>query len=73
MTQPVRMWVNQPSGLQLMHHLHGTNVLAVPGHPGTMRIYFLSGPVISQQIDAHRLSPGWLRERRQPATSGDST
>lgn len=24
-----RMWINQPSELQILHHLHGTNVLAV--------------------------------------------
>ena len=30
MCQAVRMWINQPSTLQPLHHLHGTNVLAIP-------------------------------------------
>ena len=51
---PERMWVNQPSTLQPLHHLHGTNVLAIRDSDsgrssGTMRIYFLSGPIVSQQ------------------------
>ena len=64
MTQPVRMWINQPSKRQPLHHLHGTNVLAVPAYPKTMRIYFLSGPVVSQQALTLWLSPGWLKDRR---------
>ena len=55
-----RMFVNQPSTLQPLHHLHGTNVLAVPEGNG-WRIYFLDGPVISQQAPREALSEGWLR------------
>lgn len=56
---PVRMWINQPSTLQPLHHLHGINVLAVHEYDDTYRIYFLSGPIVSQQVFASALSPGW--------------
>ena len=56
---PERMWVNQPSTLQPLHHLHGTNVLAVHEYEHTYRIYFLSGDVISQQCNGASLSKGW--------------
>lgn len=54
-----RMWINQPSETQTYHDLHGTNVLAVLEHDNTYRVYFLSGHVISSQIDHLALSPGW--------------
>jgi hypothetical protein len=57
---PRRMWINQPSGLQPYHHLHGTNVLAMPEYGSTYVIYFLLGDVISQQIDKLALSEGWI-------------
>lgn len=57
---PRRMWVNQPSALQQYHALHGTNVLAVREDAATCRIYFLSGPIVSQQIDPLALSEGWI-------------
>ena len=44
-----RRWINQPSSSQPLHHLHGTNVLAEHEYDDTYRIYFLSGPAISQQ------------------------
>lgn len=50
-----RMWINQPSTLQPLHHLHGTNVLAVG-----RRVYFLSGPVISMMVPERVLSRGWI-------------
>ena len=52
----VRAWVNQPSTLQPYHELHGQNVLYSPKEK---RIYFLSGAVISQEIDPLALSKGW--------------
>lgn len=55
-----RMWINQPSSLQLLHRLHATNVLAVPDTPGAYRVYFLSGDVISQQVPRNALSEGWV-------------
>jgi len=55
---PKRMWVNQPSTLQPLHDLHGTNVLAIPEREG-YRIYFLAGPVISQEASTLCLSDGW--------------
>lgn len=54
-----RMWINQPSTLQPYHNLHGTNVLATRESDVTDRIYFLSGDVVSQQIDPIALSNGW--------------
>ena len=57
-----RMWVNQPSTLQPHHDLHGTNVLAHLEYDDTMRVYFLSGPVISQQMSRLALSDGWPSE-----------
>ena len=59
-----RMWVNQPSKLQTYHDLHGMNVLANFKTSGFVKdddvtIYFLSGPVISQIIDAKALADGW--------------
>ena len=54
-----RMWINQPSTLQPLHHLHGTNVLAHHEYDTTWRVYFLSGPVISQQVFRLQLAEGW--------------
>lgn len=54
-----RMWINQPSTLEPLHALHGTNVLAIAENPTTTRIYFLSGNIISQQVSPRCLSEGW--------------
>jgi len=56
-----RYWINQPSGLQLLHELHGTNVLAEPEkwNPNFMRIHFLNGEIISMQVPKSILSEGW--------------
>lgn len=51
-----RMWINQPSTLQPLHHLHGTNVLA----QGT-RVWFLAGDVISMEVPPNVLSKGWRK------------
>ena len=56
--KPKRMWVNQPSTLQPLHHLHGMNVLAIPDGDG-WQIYFLSGSIISQHAPRLTLSEGW--------------
>ena len=58
--QPKRMWINQPSTLQPLHKLNGTNVLAVRQDNGNYRIYFLSGPVVSQDCPRLCLSDGWI-------------
>jgi hypothetical protein len=58
-----RMWINQPSTLQPLHKLHGTNVLARREYDDTLQIFFLSGDVVSQQAKSLWLSPGW-----QPVT-----
>lgn len=54
-----RMWINQPSILQPLHHLHGTLVLAVPDTDTVMKAYFLGGSTISQQVPENALSEGW--------------
>jgi hypothetical protein len=56
-----RMWVNQPSTLQPLHELSGTNVLALPEGQDYYRIYFLEGPIISQRAHRLWLSEGWCR------------
>lgn len=57
-----RMWVNQPSGLQLHHDLHGSKVLIDPSTEtpgGFVTAYFTEGDVISQFLPLLALSPGW--------------
>lgn len=57
---PRRVWINQPSTLQPDHALDGMNVLAIRDTDTMARIYFLSGPIESQQISYLALSEGWL-------------
>ena len=59
MNELSRMWINQSTTLHEFHALHGTNVLACHEYGDTMRIYFLSGEVVSQQISRKALSSGW--------------
>lgn len=54
-----RMWINQPSTLQPLHHLHGTNVLAAHEYGSTWRVYFLAGNAVSMQVPHATLSKGW--------------
>jgi hypothetical protein len=54
-----RMWINQPSTLQPLHKLHGTNVLACEVRPGICRVWFLSGDTISMEAPRNCLSVGW--------------
>jgi len=53
------MWINQPSTQQPLHHLHGTNVLAVHEYGYTFYVFFLSGPVHGMQVPMTALSRGW--------------
>lgn len=55
-----RYTIDQPSTLQPLHSMHGVRVLAVPETDKVMRVYFLSGEVISQQVPKLCLSEGWL-------------
>lgn len=57
---PFRAWINQPSTMQPLHHLNGTNVLAVHEYDGTYTIFFLTGDKVSQQCFGSSLSPGWI-------------
>lgn len=64
---PRRCWINQPSTHHPLHHLHGTNVLAVPeSFEGSSRIYLLSGEVVSMSVPNLSLSEGW-RPEPEPA------
>lgn len=56
----LRKWIDQPSKLQDHHGLHGQNVLACREYGNTWRVYFLSGDVISMQMDQLALSDGWI-------------
>lgn len=74
MTTLTRMWINQPSKLQPLHHLHGINVLAHPDTDDVHRVYFLSGDVVSQRVPKEALSRGWVKPKaanQQP--KGEST
>ncbi len=57
-----RMWINQPSRLQPDHKWNGERVLAAvdyqPERP-VVRVYFLRGAVVSQEMLRLSLSPGW--------------
>ena len=54
-----RMWINQPSTLQPLHHLNGTCVLAGPNYDGSRRIWFLSGNITDMECFDLCLSEGW--------------
>lgn len=54
-----RAWINQPSTLQQHHELHGVNVLAVAERAGVVRVYFLSGDIISMEMLTNQISLGW--------------
>ncbi len=56
---PKRMWINQPSTLQSLHHLHAVRVLVIPDTDTCDRAYFLSGDTISMQVPRNALSEGW--------------
>ena len=60
MTDLCRMWINQPSSLQPFHELHGTNVLAAHETGNVMRVWFLAGETVSQQLPLTVLSEGWV-------------
>jgi hypothetical protein len=55
-----RAWINQPSNLQPLYHLHATNVLAIYEYDNTYRVYFLSGDCVSMQVPGNYLSKGWI-------------
>lgn len=59
MSELRRMWINQPSTAQRLHSRHGENVLALPEGDRLFRVWFLSGDVISQQVNREVLSSGW--------------
>lgn len=56
------MWINQPSTLQPLNKLHGTNVLANITQESSVRVWFLSGDVVSMQLPRICLSRGWKYE-----------
>lgn len=52
----VRRWINQPSKHHEFHKLHGVKVLAWIGEGEFARIWFISGPLVSQYIHKSALS-----------------
>lgn len=66
MSKPIRMWINQPSTLQPLHKLHGTNVLAIDCNYNDRlkEIYFLQGDTISMLAPKLSLSLGWVRRSK---------
>ena len=55
-----RMWINQPSTLQLAHKFHGMNVLAPEeSSDNCVTVYPIDGPVISLMVPTMVLSEGW--------------
>jgi hypothetical protein len=57
-----RYWINAPSTLQRVHHMHRMNVLCDKSDkvtPNCVTVYFTSGDVISAVIPAIYLSKGW--------------
>jgi hypothetical protein len=57
-----RAWINQPSTAQPDHHLHGFNVLVDASESqfsASVKVYFLSGSVVSQECLRLSLSLGW--------------
>ena len=48
MTQQIyRAWINQPSGQQPLHHLHGVTCIAVDNDEPTVQLFFTQGPMHS--------------------------
>lgn len=56
-----RMFIDAPSKFNILHHMHGTKVLAATErHDSQMaRVYFLEGDTISMSIPYSYLSEGW--------------
>jgi hypothetical protein len=56
-----RYWINQPSGLQEFHKLHGQKVIVDESSikDGWCRCAFIEGDVISMNIRTEAISPGW--------------
>lgn len=67
---PRRMWVNQPSKNQPLHHRHGENVLAIPDLGGeALRAYPLRpSSAISFYAPKGTLSDGWLEKEDERET-----
>jgi hypothetical protein len=60
-----RMWINQPSTFQPHHSQHGVCVLADiddQTFEHSVRVYYLSGSVVSEQVPKLELSLGWPEE-----------
>lgn len=60
--RPYRAWINQPSKLQPLHHLHGTKVIVTSIDSETAEVFFTEGCVISGIIPKSALSTGWPRQ-----------
>lgn len=55
--KPFRCWINQPSTLQPLHHMHGVRGLCVSVYsPGTVTFYPFEGSVASMVVPSICLS-----------------
>jgi len=52
-----RMWINQPSKLQILHKYNGLNVIA---DMDTLTVYPVKGDIISMMVPRNVLSEGWV-------------
>lgn len=48
---PYRAWINQPSTLQPLHHLHGKMCIAWNDRPNNVRLFFTEGSIHSMDVD----------------------
>lgn len=51
-----RGWINQPSSLQPLHHLHGQRCIVVPDTNGMVTAWFTDGPTQSLRTDPSTIS-----------------
>ncbi len=56
-----RHWINAPSTLQPVHHMHGKNVIAEKTDDKMVTVYFVDGDTISARIPAIFLADGWRK------------
>jgi hypothetical protein len=56
-TPPFRAWINQPSTLQPLHHMHGMRGIVTNITDLTATIYFVEGPTVSMVVPKVCISP----------------
>jgi len=56
MTKLYRAWINQPSTLQPLHHLHGKHCIAQDDGLSIVRLWFTEGDIHSMQAPRECIS-----------------